>query len=538
MVPSLLVCCKDEYTFTDMMSQFQNPPLLANLQNPDLFDHQVTRFSIMETHISWILLTGDFVYKIKKPVNLGFLDFSTLEKRLHYCREELRLNGRLAPDIYLSVIKITGTEQSPQINGTGPVIEYAVKMHQFPQQNLLINLLKEGKVTPDHIDQLAAVISQFHDIVQISEIDTPFGTVEAVLAPVKENFRQIRQFTGSDFNQQLELLEKWSFQEHQYRHRIFEKRKANGSIRECHGDLHLGNIVLHNNRIIPFDGIEFNENLYWIDVISELAFLVMDLEDHQRTDLAFRILNAWLERTGDYAGLKVLRYYLVYRAMVRAKVNSIRLNQQNTDDNLAQSRKEFLNYLHLAESYTQPPTPRLIICHGLSASGKTTVSQQLLEILPGIRIRSDVERKRLYHLKSDQKSASGITNGLYSAKISKQTYQRLEELASTIIDAGYTVIVDAAFLMIEQREQFHSIARRCNVPFLIVHCESTKKMMRQRIFTREEIGRDASEAGLEVLEHQIQNYQKLSSQELSDCIKINTETGIDTDPVLKWHLCH
>ena len=518
-----------------MMTQSQTPPLLANLHNPDTFEHRVTRFTVMETHISWILLTGDFAYKIKKPVNLGFLDFSTLEKRLHYCREELRLNGRLAPDIYLSVSKITGTDQSPHINGTGPVIEYAVKMRQFPQQNLFINMLKQKKLTQAHVDQLAAVISQFHDVVRTSGKKTPFGTVEAVLVPVKENFRQIRQFTGTDFTRQLVLLEKWSLQEHQNRLRDFEKRKTDGHIRECHGDLHLGNIVLYDHRIIPFDGIEFNKNLYWIDVINELAFLVMDLEDHQRTDLAFRVLNAWLERTGDYAGLKVLRYYLVYRAMVRAKVNSIRLNQQDTDEGLEQSRNEFLNYLNLAESYTLPSTSRLIICHGLSASGKTTVSQQLLETLPGIRIRSDVERKRLYHLKADQKSASGIASGLYSDDITKQTYQRLAELASIIIDAGYTVVVDAAFLMIEQREQFHSLALQCKVPFLIVHCESTKEMMRQRILTREQIGRDASEAGLDVLEHQIQNYRALSHHELSYSIKINTEFDVNTGPVLKWH---
>jgi uncharacterized protein len=508
--------------------------LLTALQNPELYDHPVIEFKVLETHISWILLTGNYAYKIKKPVDLGFLDFSSLEKRHHYCLEELRLNSRLAPEIYLEVVYITGTGQTPAINKNGPIIDYAVKMRQFPQENLLINLLNAGKLTARHIDRLATAIANFHDKIATAPKNTVFGTPPAVLQPVTENFLQIQQQIDSSYQQELEQLQNWSTKEHQHRTAIFHKRKTAGFIRECHGDLHLGNIVIYKGKITPFDGIEFNENLYWIDVISELAFLVMDLDGHRRTDLAFRTLNAYLEKTGDYAGLAVLRYYLVYRAMVRAKVNCIRSQQQFTAPEPSPQLSEFLNYLQLAQSYTNPAMPRLIICYGLSGSGKTTVSQLLLEAIPGIRIRSDVERKRLHGLKPEQKSKSPFHCGLYTAQASWQTYQRLYELAQLIIDAGYTAIVDATFLKHEQRKLFQSLAQQCNIPLLIVQCTAPTEVLRQRIISREKLGHDASEANLKILEQQLENQETLTSEELQYSMSIDTGTTIDIEPLLQW----
>ena len=515
------------------MSQSHLHTMLTALQNPAIFDHPVIEFKVLETHISWILLTGDYAYKIKKPVDLGFLDFSSLEKRHHYCLEELRLNSRLAPEIYLEVVYITGTKQAPAINKNGPIIDYAVKMRQFPQENLFINLLNDGKLTAGHIDQLATVIANFHGSIPTASKSKSFGMPEAVLEPVTENFLQIRQQTGTTFKHKLEELQNWSIQEHRRRYAVFDRRKREGFIRECHGDLHLGNIVVYKDKITPFDGIEFNENLYWIDVISELAFLVMDLDDHQRPDLAFRALNAYLQQTGDYPGLKVLRYYLVYRAMVRAKVNSIRL-QQHTDQKPSTNQNEFLNYLQLAKNYTHHTTPRLIICYGVSGSGKTTVSQLLLEAIRGIRIRSDVERKRLHGLKPEQRSTSTFKCGLYTAHASQQTYQRLQELALLIIDAGFTTIVDATFLKHEQRNSFQSLARQSGIPFLIIHCTADNDILRQRIVRREKLGRDASEAGLKVLEHQLQNQEPLVQEELQYSMTIDTGSSINIEQVLQW----
>ena len=513
------------------MPQAKINQLIAALKNPVLYKHPVNCFQVIETHISWVLLTGEYAYKFKKPVDLGFLDFSTLEKRYHCCQEELRLNSRLAPDIYLDIIKITGSEQEPEINGKGSVIEYAVKMRQFPQQDLLINRAREKKLTNAHIDQLALCIARFHANITKAAKESAFGTADAVLLPVIENFKQIFQFTGNDYKQQLEQLKSWSEQEQKRLYSSFQRRKNDGFIRECHGDLHLGNIVIFNKIITPFDGIEFNENLYWIDIVSEVSFLMMDLEDHQYLNLAFRFLNAWLEQTGDFQGLVVLRYYLVYRAMVRAKINGIRLKQQGIDKQKELCRKEFENYLHLASTYTHKPSTQLIICYGLSGSGKTTASQLLLETIPGIRIRSDVERKRIQGIPPEKTSASGINKGLYSADMSQQTYQRLYELARLIIESGYTVIVDATFLKQQQRQLFQVLALEKEVPYHIVHCHANYETMCQRIINRQQSEQDASEADLNVLDQQIQRQQCLTQDELDFSIDLDTNSGINPEQV-------
>ena len=286
---------------------------------------------VVETHISWVLLAGDYAYKIKKAVNLGFLDFSTLEKRRFYCAEELRLNRRLAPDLYLEVVPIAGSADHPVLNGPGPAIEYAVKMRRFPQACLLDQVLLRGELTPETIDAIARRIADFHGRTAIADNESPFGTPERAHLPVAENFAQIRpRLRDNEDLIRLDELERWSEREYQARFNALAARKARGLIRECHGDLHLGNMALLDGEAVPFDCIEFSDNLRWIDVISEAAFLAMDLQDRGRPDLARRFLNAYLEQTGDYEGLEVLRYYLVYRAMVRAKVACIRAGQDGT----------------------------------------------------------------------------------------------------------------------------------------------------------------------------------------------------------------
>lgn len=513
-------------------------PLLAALQNPQVFPHSTGKFEVLETHISWVLLTGEYAYKIKKPVDLGFVDFSTLEKRRHFCHEEMRLNSRLAPELYLEVVAISGNERAPEINSDGDIFEYAVKMRQFQQKNLLLTLLDTEHLSRVEIDQLAMIIADFHRVIAVAGLDSEYGTTGAVLAPVSENFKQIRQYVDTSLEQQLQAIEGWSLQEHQRHFQDFIERKRTGFIRECHGDLHLGNIVLYRDKVMPFDGIEFNPNLYWIDVISELAFVMMDLEDHGRSDLAYRLLNGYLEQTGDYSGLKVLRYYLVYRAMVRAKVNSIRLNQTINSEDLSVCRSNLCNYLNLASYYTQTTDPALIICHGLAGSGKTTVSQLLLEQLPAIRIRSDVERKRLHNLKPDQKSNSGISSGIYTKTSTRQTYQLLLERASTLLKSGYTTIVDATFLHRQQRHYFQAYAESNNITFIIVSCVVDVNTLRQRVAARQQSATEASEADTTVLEHQIHGQQPLTEDEQKYCVQINSESPIDIMPVLKRVRCN
>lgn len=503
--------------------------LLINLQNPALYPHPVSGFEVIETHISWVLLTGDYAYKIKKPVNFGFLDFSTLGKRHHYCLEELRINCRLAPDLYLEIVEISGSEEEPVISGPEPAFEYAVQMRQFPQANVLNNLLSSNQLSVDYIDELASVVANFHANVAIADHSMNFGLPEKILKPVLENFRQIRQSLIDSNEEALELLEEWSKLEFQRLGPLFKQRKNQGFIRECHGDLHLANIVLYKEQITPFDAIEFNNNLRWIDVMSEMAFLVMDFNVHHRQDFAFRVLNTYLEQTGDYEGLQVFRFYCAYRAMVRAKINALNYQQRKDQENVT----EFNKYLHLASEYTQTSFRKLVICHGFSGSGKTVVSQLLLQHLPAIRVRSDVERKRLFDFKPEERSHSDPNSGLYSAEISQQTYQHLMKLAKTIVRSGFSVIVDATFLKREQRQLFQRLALDLDVPFVIISCQAGEVVLRRRVIAREQVGKDASEAGAAVLEQQMRRNQPLVPEEQEVCIEVNTERNFKIQDILK-----
>lgn len=481
---------------------------------------------MVETHISWVMLAGDYAYKLKKPVNLGFLDFSTLEKRRFYCEEELRLNRRLAPDVYLDVITIAGTPDCPVLGGSGRAIEYAVKMRRFSQENLLSTLLAKNALAPQHIDALANEIASFHRTVPSAAADSPFGTPEAVLAPALENFTQIRPLLGNpaDLNR-LDTLENWTKHEFTAQREDFAARKKNGFVRECHGDMHSGNMVLQGEVVLIFDCLEFNPNLRWVDVLSEAAFVMMDFMAHQRSDFAWRFINAYLTLTGDYTGLPVLRFYLVYRAMVRAKVAAIRASQSG----LRNDWQEYADYISLAESLSTMPTrPLLAITHGLSGSGKTTFTQRLLERLGAVRLRSDVERKRLFGLAPQEKSGSGIDSGLYTKEAGERTYARLAQLAQAVIGAGFPLIVDAAFLKQTERDAFRALAAELDTQFAILDFRAAPATLRERIVDRERKENDVSEATLAVLERQLATQEPLVEAEKSYVFAINTE-GQQTD---------
>ncbi|MFV9616674.1 MAG: AAA family ATPase, partial [Gammaproteobacteria bacterium] len=363
-----------------------------------------------------------------------------------------------------------------------------------------------------------------------------YGNKEMVYQPVEENFRQINEHLDTElYTDKLTALSQWSNAELIKQQTVFTQRKADGFIRQCHGDMHLRNLVWLDNKPMAFDCIEFNPKLSWIDVISEIAFLIMDLQHRQQAQLANHFLNSYLEVTGDYAGLSVLPYYLCYRALVRAKVNSLRLEQQNiTEKEREQTLTEFESYLGLATAYVKQSTPKLIIMRGLSASGKSTVSQQLLDTLGAIRIRSDVERKRLFGIDStkhvaNDKTPAEIDSGIYSSQASLQTYNKLAELASDIICAGYSVIVDAAFLKHEQRKPFQQLAKRLEVSYIIMEVTAPAEVLRQRIKKRKN---DVSDADLTVLEHQLTSWQALHKVEINSAISINTTETLDINVII------
>ncbi len=475
---------------------------------------------IIETHISSVLLTGVHAYKLKKPVALGFCDFTTLAARQFYCEQELRLNRRLAPSLYLAVVPITGHIAAPVVGGTGEPIDYAVKMREFPQEALLSRVLARGELGVADIDALAEEVARFHARIDVAPAASRFGTPDLVALYARQNFEQCEGAPSVARPRALAALARWTERELAARAPDLRRRRQDGFVRECHGDLHLGNIARIDGRSVIFDCIEFNDDLRYIDVMSEIAFTAMDLADRGRPDLARRFLNAYLERTGDYAGLAVLRLYLVYRAMVRAKVAHVRAAQVEAGPQRAALDAECRGYVVQARRYARGARPLLVLMHGYSGSGKSTLAQSLLEAIDAVRIRTDVERKRLHGLARDQRTGSAVLGGLYSAAATRETYERVRELAGNALDAGFTAIVDGTFLRREQRDLLRALAVDRHVSFVIVDVTADADAVRERLALRARDASDPSEAGVEVLRHQLRTHEPLTADEARHVVKV------------------
>jgi aminoglycoside phosphotransferase family enzyme/predicted kinase len=502
--------------------------LVAALKSSVAPGGHLARVELLETHISYVLLTGTFAYKIKKAVDFGFLDFTTLTARRFFCEEELRLNRRLAPGLYLDVVPITGSVDAPIVGGSKPALEYAVKMREFPQDALASRILQRGELWAADIDALAARVAGFHGASGVAAPDGAFSAPDEILRLARQNFAQIRPLLATRSERdEIEGLRDWTEREHAARHRAFLRRREQGFVRECHGDLHLNNIARIDGELVIFDCIEFNNTMRWIDVMSEIAFTVMDLQDRGRADLAHRFLNAYLELTGDHAGLAVLPFYLAYRALVRAKIARLRAAQLGTGFGNAASCVEYRGYIRLARGYAQPARPALIITCGLSGCGKTTISQALLEACGAALLRSDVERKRLHGLSALERGDAHVAPELYEPAATGATYDRLGVLARDILDAGWTVIIDATFLRRSQREPFRALAAHLGIPFAIVAFEAKEATLRERIVQRRAGRGDASDADLAVLAHQIAEREPLSLDEKTHTIAYDAEAPLE-----------
>ncbi len=487
------------------------PPLIQALLAPPCYAHPVSQVELMQTHISWVLLAGDYAYKIKKPVRLPFLDFSTLALRRASCLDELRLNRRFAPDLYLDVVAISGTPQEPRLDAESEPIDYAVRMRRFDEAGRLDRVCTRGDLRAEHLSDLADTLSAFHEHAAVTAPATRFGSPDAILAAALENFDELQQASTLPGAQQpLAALRAWTEAQHWLLAPLMEKRRAAGRVRECHGDLHLGNLVLIDSHVRLFDCIEFNEDLRWIDVVSDIAFAYVDLLAHRQGGLASWFVNEVFSRSGDYEAAALLRYYAVYRALVRAKVAWIRLRQNGGD------AAEVAGYLALAGQLADPPAPRLVITHGLSGCGKTVASTRMLQDdaqAGTLRLRSDVERKRLFALAGDARSGSPVGGGIYGADAQRQTYARLHDLTALLLRAGWSVIVDATFLKRAERDVFRGLARDLGVAFTILAPQATAQQLRERIVARQALGRDASEATLAVLEQQLRTMEPLGADE-------------------------
>ena len=479
---------------------------------------------LIETHLSWVLLAPVYAYKLKKPVRLPFVDFSSVQARKHFCEEELRLNRRFAPSIYLDVVPVRGPRKAPRLDGgnDGEAIDHVVRMRRFSQSSLLRNLLVWGGLEPTWLDDLARRLAQLHAVAPISP-SPGWGSPQRI---VRSTADVLASLQAKREDPRYGALRVWLEVQGTALSSAWSDRQRGGLIRECHGDLHMGNVALIDGALVPFDCIEFDPGLRWIDVMSDVAFLSMDLKAHGRSDLAFRFLDGWLQRSGDHAGLRVLPFYEVYRALVRAMTAS--LGQPSAEPGP--------DYLACAAQWANPPRDkaRLMITHGLSGSGKSTLAAQLLRAAGAIRIRSDVERKRLFGL-GPLESSTALGIDIYSEEATNETLESLCHRAREALLAGYPVIVDAAFLRVHERRRLQTLATDLQVPFSILDCQASPATLRQRVVARAASGMDASEAGIEVLERQLAIREPLEWDERAFTIQIRTQVPVDIESLeVRW----
>lgn len=505
----------------------QHEALIRAMLDPRAWKAEGGQRRRIDTHISTVVLAGDRAYKIKKPLDLGFLNFLEMADRERACREELRLNRRLAPQIYLGVSRITGALDSPEIEGAGELLDWAVQMQRFDPDAILSTML--DRVTPQLLDALARQVGTFHAVAAEASDDLPFGSTEAVFSPMMQNFEQLRELVPSRLGQ-LTPIEQWTVRQQQRLADRIDGRRRDGSVRECHGDLHLGNVALIDNEAVVFDAIEFNPGFRWIDVINDIAFMTMDLKQRLGRAAASRFLNSYLAISADYEGLTLLNLYEVYRAMVRAKIAAIRLCQLDPENPEREAiSRELDGYLGLAASLTTPQRRAIVMMRGVSGSGKSFIAQQISDRLPAISVRSDVERKRLLGLAA---TADASVAGGYDESMTEATYAQLARLTEQVCSAGHVVVVDATFLKRAQREPFHRLSGRLGIPLIIVDCDAPVDVLEHRVTKRAMQDDNVSDATHAVLTHQLATREPLTPDEGDIVLKVGPATPLDWEALV------
>lgn len=488
----------------------------SQLPFPDSFAHWLTTATgqtveRLETHVSWVFLVGDDAYKLKKPVKFPFLDFSTPALRKHFCEEEVKLNSRLAPELYLDVLPIWGTPQAPHLNPndadkTAAPFDYAVHMKRFSQDDLLAKQLAADKVSMADMRTLAVRLGLFHKALPVATPDERYGSHDMVVEDVQ---KVLMQLVPTAFAQRAKQWQAWVDAQASVLKPVFEQRHRAGFIRECHGDLHLANVVKINGEMTVFDGIDFQPAMRWIDVINDVAFLTMDLQVQARADLAAGFMDDYLQTTGDYEGIQIWRFYEVYRALVRAMV--AQLSTGGKDASAGAAYAQWLDAVTASDeskcdsnnnSHCHSKRVHLSIMHGVSGSGKSTIARQIVERTGAVRLRSDVERKRMFGLAAlDSSHEAGMD--IYTAEASRRVFNQLHADAQLILNTGYSVVVDAAFLRHAERQRYLLLAQQLGVDFSIVDCKAPVEQLHQRIIERMQQGQDPSEATADIVAQQL-----------------------------------
>lgn len=477
-------------------------PLIDAMMQPDFYPHPVRQVQMLQTHISWVFLTGKYAYKLKKPLDLGFLDFTSLEKRHIFCERELHLNRRLAPAIYLEVLPISHIGGAYQLDNTNNIRDYCLKMLQFSQNDLLDRRLDDENFNPAWMDILARDIAIFHANAETGQNIRSFGDPHFLCEHIMANLGIAEKYAEISVDKnRMENIRKFSESFLLNHATDIVARQQDEHIRDCHGDLHLKNMALFQGQPMVFDCIEFNDEYRMIDTMSDVAFLVMDCDARTRPDLGFRFLSRYLEFSDDYNGLTLLPLYLSYRAGVRGKVACLLSDDHGLDvGEKNHQQAEAVRYFNLAESYALPPCPRLFAIGGLSGSGKSRLALLGCGIERAIIIRSDATRKRI---------ANQYTQiDLYGSEMNARTYKVMFTAAKTALAAGFSVILDATFLRQEERGHIRQLATSMNIESRIYWLNVDKQVLRQHIIWRMQKKTDVSDANLHVLDMQLAHYQR------------------------------
>ena len=467
-------------------------PADARRSHPAWLESLRERWSaeLIETHISWLLLTSDTVYKFKRPVKFSFIDYSTPQLRRHWCDEEIRLGRRYA-DIYRGVMV---EEESG---------EPAVVMDRFDESLRADHVCLAGGLAEHHMRGLVDHMLAVH--AQSPAGDLGRGSPGSIAQQMANTLGELRSQPHVDLVS-VEMLETWLGAEQLRLTPIMEQRQALGFIREGHGDLHLANVIIQHDEAVAFDGIEFDEGLRWIDIAQELAFTYADLLRFDRPELAAVLVEEWLMRNGDADGLALLRLHACHKALVRAMVAGMQADNDTCEAYLATARR-------IVEAGT---SPRLLITHGVSGSGKSTFARDFTRSDPHaatLWLRADVERKRIHGLDPASSQPARVGEDLYSADATDRTYAHLAAMAATLLASGWSVVVDATFLERHRRDAFREVATAASAQFGIVTCAASPTELRSRIAARRH---DVSDADAAVLEHALRTALPLAQDELPD----------------------
>ena len=492
-------------------------------------DLETQGFELIETHISWVFLRRRDVFKIKRPVNFGFLDFTSLEKRRIACEAELRLNRRLAPDVYVGIVPITlGPGGVHRIGGDGDPIEWAVQMRRLREEDRADVLLERGALTERHVDALAAHIAAFHKEARCDLETSRHGTVDVIRRNVTENFEQTRE-TIQDYLSpaQAAEIEAWQ-QEVLEDETTFESRIATDRVRDGHGDLRLEHVYFRDSDSIAIiDCIEFNDRFRYADVCADVAFLSMDLTWHARADLAERLLGKYARLSHDYDLYSVVNFYESYRAFVRGKIASfVAADPTATTAVLSRAVEEARRYLLLALAFERPPLvpPRLIAVGGMIGSGKSTVADLIADLLAAPVVSSDETRKHLMGRGPSESLRSEAWTGPYSPDSTRATYQEVLRRAGVVLRSGRPAIIDASFRSQTMREGARSLAHARGVPFLMVECVAPSEVCIARLSARNE--RHESDARADIFGEFAASFEPMIELNQSEHARVDTSLPV------------